>query len=502
MRKYKFQKGFSTGRSRELDSQPVTPERLKGDPFQDFKASREEEKAVVHYVDTNHYTVDVFTASGKYLSSLPWAGTTQDSDSVAGEITVPKIGQKFYVSYKHGVPELLNQVVREPALNPKTQKLKSVQSVGSKHISKLKDLNKNTKGPDFRKGRPDDLLAGDWLRLGSEGNLVGVLEGGVSVLKGGELSQVIASKVGDLLRLVGRNTDLLSDFGEIKFKNEDGRTSMTLEGGSQQTTESSPHKQNYTIKASLGAAGDTVSFKILKPDGELAHKYHISPTGQVTTVSQSDQKTIKENQHTWVGGEETKKVGGDSTTEVDGNASTHTAGSEEKTVGGSFSQRSLQGNFNITSGQEFHLTSLRKSTETVGGDVESPTPGSVAKTTTISNGSWLVDIGNPTAGSSPSARSGFKVKTREGNIELNTDVGKVQLKSKRPDSVLLGGQRPLFHAVLFEALEQYLQAFGTRIDLHTHPTAAGPTLPPDIPIYRTTQAGIPFMKSRYVTLGG
>ena len=94
----------------------------------------------------------------------------------------------------------------------------------------LDPVYKRMGGPNWRGGRPFDAMPGDWVHYGTDGNLVGVLEGGVSILKGSDTAQIQAHKATDTVRVVARRFELLTDFGELKFTSDQGRAGFSIRG--------------------------------------------------------------------------------------------------------------------------------------------------------------------------------------------------------------------------------------------------------------------------------
>lgn len=81
--------------------------------------------------------------------------------------------------------------------------------------------------------------------------------------------------------MIARRMQQFTDFGELKIENDQGRTSLILRAGSNQTTETGLDEQHWTIRLDLGATGDILDFKITEPEGRLLFRLHAGSNGQI-----------------------------------------------------------------------------------------------------------------------------------------------------------------------------------------------------------------------------
>lgn len=456
------------------------------------------QRCVVVDVHPDTYTCDVKTERGQYVGGLPWPRMFVSPDGMAGDVTVPMRGQMMALHNELTEPQLSFTVPHRLDVVTPPGEHRIVH--GSTSVGGQDAVYAATGRQNYRGGMPADVLPGDWARVGSQGNLVAVLEGGTTVLKASELSKVIANSVGDLLQLVGRNMDLYSDFGEIQFRNDNGRVSMSLKGGSQQTTETHTEQEKFTIHADLGHAGELVDFRITDTKGRTLAQSHWKPDGTVERYADQALREVVGTTYTFETTDKVETIAGSYTFTVGSNVS--------GTVSGSMSHQ-VQGNVEFTSGNDTILTGNRDTVIAAGrffnvavsGSLTNA-PGAAAYKTVVTNGSYTIDIGNPAAGDIQAAMSGFQVTTFLGDIDLGTTLGKVKVRTTLPGSVELGGQQAVFSAMLFELFEAWASAFGQAIDLHTHGSAVGPTSPPLVPPYSTTQSLLNPIQSTYVKLGG
>jgi hypothetical protein len=447
------------------------------------------------YPDT--FSCDVYTEKGRMLSGLPFPSGNYDPSSGAGEISIPKRGMILTVHYGLGEPTLsFTQPVPQSGTQVPASTVTAAPNVGGE------DGTYSDQGhTDYRGLRPNDIIAGDWIRLGTQGNLIGVLEGGLTILKASEVAQIIASKINDSLRLIGRNMDIFTDFGEFRFTNNNGNCSMQLRAGSKQTTQSSPSEQNYTIRADLGDAGQLVNFRITDPDGHILSSIVMDPNGSTTRVATGDAVDIVNgnltqgygsNKDTTIEGDESITVGGDSMEQVAG----------DKTIQASADLTLQSGNdIDQMSNRDISVGAGRNMDVSVSGDTTA-TPGTNALTYTVTNGTVYFDIGDPAAGDSQSAMSGWGVTTLLGDMTFSTTGGNFIVNTTIPNSVQLGGDSPLFHSMLFEMFQTFISTLGALIDSHTHLTPAGPSGPPIVPPYASSESLVPDIQSDFVTHGG
>lgn len=455
------------------------------------------ERATVINVYPDTYSVDVYTEKGRLLSGLPWPTNNYDPVSGAGEIAPPKRGMILTVHYGLGEPTLS---FTRPSPQAGSQ-VPAATVTSAPNIGGDDGVYSQQGHTDFRGLRPNDVIPGDWIKLGAAGNLVAVLEGGLTILKASEVAQIIASRVNDSLRLIGRNMDILTDFGEFRFTNSNGNCSMQMRAGSKQTTETSPLKENFTIRADLGDAGQLVNFRVTDPDGHILSGIEMTPNGSVNRTATGDVTDVvngnvtnrfgKDKNETIVGNE-SRTIGGDSLDALAGN----------KTIQAAADITLQSGNdADILSNRDISIGASRNMDVSVSGDMTA-TPGTNALSFTVTNGTVEFDIGNASAGDSQSALSGWSVKTLMGDMVFKTALGNFIVNTSTPNSVQLGGNSALYHSMLFEMFQVFMSTFGGLIDSHIHLTPAGPSGPAVVPPYATSQGLIPAIQSEFVTHGG
>lgn len=457
----------------------------KGNPFSGLEHRRFSEKCIVTAVNTERYTCTVFTEFGALLEGVPFPD---------GGDTVPKIKSVEYaVNYGLGEPTL-ERVVMEPATTEVEVEMRvsGVASAGNPGTSST-----NTGRGKRRANKPSDVLPGDWVKQGSTGQLVGVLEGGVVLVKASELAQIILSQASNLVRVLGKNVVMDTGMGTLALKTVDGKSTLDLSLGSDESTESDPDAENFRIRAELGANGEMVDFRVTDGDGRAVYRLHIDPDGRVQSQALRKTAVIDEDLVLEVGttidvssgGSANLQAGGEVRAQASGNISAQSSGS----VGVSSSQdisMSAVGSVQVAGASGVSIAARA--------DGVSP-----SFSVTTSNGDVNFDVGSPANGQVSPLGSSFNVNSTFGDILLNTTLGQISLNSSRPLGCKLGGGGPgIYGAVLYEQLAVLLQAIAVYLDTHTHNALGTPTSPPLLPSSTIITPALPLLRSNFVTLGG
>jgi hypothetical protein len=253
--------------------------------------------------------------------------------------------------------------------------LTGVENVGSD------DPTQPTQGTNTYKppGAPTDMTSGDWAQVGTLGNHVAVLEGGVTLM-GSPSAHVQSIGTSGTVRTVARRLQQFTDFGQLRIENDQGRTSLILRAGSNQSSEVGQDEQHWTIRLDLGATGDVLDFRISEPEGKLLFRLHAGSDGRVQIYGDggvdlsSGNNGTAEMRHDIAGarisnvtGDDTHAVQGASTTTIDGTSTTSIAGDATQSINGNLT--SFIGNAHTVgvSGDE-DLTVAGKRTIKVGGN--------------------------------------------------------------------------------------------------------------------------------------
>jgi hypothetical protein len=121
-------------------------------------------------------------------------------------------------------------------------------------------------GKNFRSHRPGDVLSGDMGFRSAEGAMVYAGRGGVAGIKVSDLCQLVLNQVDDLVRLVSRNLDVFSDWGEIQHVNEGGKTRMVIRGNAKA---SNTYAGTFDFEASIGDGDSFIDVKLSGPNGAV-----------------------------------------------------------------------------------------------------------------------------------------------------------------------------------------------------------------------------------------
>ena len=348
-------------------------------------------------------------------------------------------------------------------------------------------LYKDPGSANFRPaGVPRDLSPNDQATIGPSGNAMGVLDGGVNIMKSTDFSQIRTHLINDVVEIISRRFRHITAMGFSEYKDEGGRTSFVFRGGSDQTTECGSDQENWTIRFDLGNAGDLFKLELTQPDGAAVFRVHVTPDGKAELFAAKGFDYGS-------GGDKTEKVLGDETTDVKGSVDRTVRGKETHTVHG---ERvvTVAANDSRTAGNDSTESVIRHYTKSVGGDAKysfvgggpaTALPTNEALSFEIVNGSWKVNIGDPISMASPAALAGFELNTFMGDIYLGVKTkGNVTLETLLGDGIFnatniqLGGSMGKEPFVCGDLLMSLLGELVDAIMKMTVPTPVGPSGPP------------------------
>jgi hypothetical protein len=291
---------------------------------------------VVAYNSATHTSV-LRTHSGRPLSDVPQIRAT------AGSYDHLPTGATVVVSYALGFPAIIGCIDMPGAVQTAipSPSLTGVAGVGDDNPVTPTDGTSNFKPP----GAPTDMTAGDWAQVGRLGNHVAVLEGGVSQI-GSPTAMLQSLGATGTLRTLARRLQQITDFGQLLVQNDNGKTSLTLRAGANQTTQTGLDEQHWTIYLDLGSEGDVFDFRIADPEGRTLFRLHAGSDGRVQlygdggvdlTSGANGTATMRNDvagdRAETTAGDHTHAVTGDSTTSVDGASSASVGGTAMRSVG-------------------------------------------------------------------------------------------------------------------------------------------------------------------------
>lgn len=244
-------------------------------------------------------------------------------------------GTTVVISWDLGIPAIVGCMDMPRSPQPATQSptLTGVEGVGNADPTQLTQGSNNYKPTNA----PTDMGQGDWAQVGTMGNHVAVLEGGVSLL-GSPSAHLQSLGTSGTMRTIARRIQQFSDFGQMRIENDQGKTSFILRAGSNQTTQTGQDEQHWTIRLDLGATGDMFDFRILEPEGAVLFRLHAGADGRVQIFGEggvdlsSGASGTGQMRHDIAGARATT-VAGDDTHVVDGASDTVVAASATYAIG-------------------------------------------------------------------------------------------------------------------------------------------------------------------------
>lgn len=293
---------------------------------------------VVAYNSATH-TALVRTHSGRPLPDVPQLKPT------GGGYDHLETGTTVVISWDLGIPMIIGCVdfVGRPqaAIVPPT--ITGVEGYGDADPTQA-TAGKNSYKPPTA---PTDMMPGDWAQVGSHGNHIAVLAGALTSL-GSPTALLQSFGHSGTLRFLARRLETITDFGQWRAENDQGRTSLVLRAGSNQSSETGMDEENWTIRFDLGASGDVLDFSICEPKGKVLFRLHAGSDGRVqiygdggvdissgASGAAETRNDIDGKRVVAVTGNDQSSVQGDQAESVDGNHSCEVVGDVQVVVGGS-----------------------------------------------------------------------------------------------------------------------------------------------------------------------
>ena len=281
-------------------------------------------------VDPLAHVASVANADGGRPSDVPiLQGVGPDGD---GDFSTPTPGWTAELSDRLGMDAIDNFI---PMGSQASDEIDTwLALTGSNQIYRLVE----GRGGNYRSNRPSDLLAGDRGQRSKEGAAFFALRGGVAGVKVSDLCQLILNQVDDMARLLGRNMEILTDWGSIRMLNQYGSTKLIVRGAG---SASKTYKGKYDFELSVGGL-DTPNdpffqFRLInkagrgeKGGGAEVFSLIMDQSGNQSAFLRGDQTTfIGGHQGVAVTGDFKLLVGRDADYEVDGSQRTKIEKSHE-----------------------------------------------------------------------------------------------------------------------------------------------------------------------------
>lgn len=371
---------------------------------------------------------------------------------------------------------------------------------------------------------PMDVLGGDWVQAGEQGNLFAALAGGVNVVKSSPFAQIRTHALVDMVEIFAKVYRHISSMGDFNIVNDGGKTSLIWRAAADQTTENGAGEENWTIRLDVGATGDLFNFEITTPAGNTLSRIHMSADGRL--------------EFTGVGGIDfTSGTGGTYREDIVGDKQSTIKGAATEVVRGNKVEQ-IRGQNDVQVSKTASFTVGDSKTEAIGRDAYTyvggvigtkiqggvtPTPKNVAKKIEIINGGVEMVLAPPTQGALPLMQSETHVNYQGGyNFVIQPTavpppIGGFNVISSTPASVMLGatgaavydpvtGTHTInavapFAVMKYEPWAVMMTILLKWLDTHTHGTAMGPSSPPIIPATTTVQPAINPVRSVRVAVG-
>ncbi len=451
---------------------------------------------------------DVY-ADGSYYANCAIPGLYTQTDGSGGSVEVPQRGTPVRIRVGRGWPTITGYL---PISTDNTAKSAPSFPVVSNLVGSSGSLYPSDDGANFGGRFSDGLLPGDKVDIGNQGQGFARLDGGVALMKGSDLSQVMCNANKDHTIIAGRNLSIFTGFGQMIFGDDAGKSYFKFEGGTDQLTQVGADKENWQVQALIGGeASGLLDFKVLNLRGESLFSFSIDPDG---TCRQTRLGNFAES---YSGSLDTTVATGRRVDIVDGDDLCYVLQGKrvEKFTGGHETQN-LESRSSFVAGNrkdnvrnDWKVSVGRTMSFNVSGDFALGNPTTAAVQWTVSNGSVVFDIGEPLAGDNVKALSGFKVGVAGlGGIELATQLGQITMDASLPGSVWVGGglgNIPIEPAVLGLKFAELMTNIISIFDAHIHPpTFPGKPVEPPLPpaqMAARVAPNVPFSLSKKVLIG-
>ena len=215
----------------------------------------ENEQEVLHVgtitgVNVYGYTCDVILKNGHSLMGVAITGVTGTAFSDKLNWDGNLNGSTCLLAYVLGKYYILALL----PVHVDSEKNEAVRSVlPTKESEKLEEKNKKSSFSNFNSNNPIDLLPTDTVQRNADGAELSLLRGGLARLRATNMAQLIFGRFKDWGRLIARNLEVFTDFGEVTLLHKKkGRVGLTILGGAVYDKETAPKKEKWTFRAFLG----------------------------------------------------------------------------------------------------------------------------------------------------------------------------------------------------------------------------------------------------------
>jgi len=281
-------------------------------------------------------------------------------------------------------------------------------------------------GSNYTRGiSPGDVMPGDSITVGEDGQMYGILTGGTFIAKASALCQLILTKTKGTALLVARRLKIYTDFGEILSTSENGLASLQIKGNSsvQQTNKAT---RGHAINIQLG--GKSLF------NAKLGSSYHsaINNAGQLTMLANGLYQEIQNRYDLKVSGSSNWLLRGPSITTYTKGHTMDLKGLYRAKIDGK-SQVTITGSSSITVAGEARMNYQGVKDEKVSG-IGTDSLDNAAYRMTTGVGDVEFNVGKVGLGGLPAPiiapfLGSFRVKMLAGNFDVNTNFGDIELNT-------------------------------------------------------------------------
>lgn len=172
-------------------------------------------EATVQSVDVTRWVCTVKTIKGQRFNNVIW-GMPSGGAGRSGVSFTPKMGDRVKLSTGLGYPVIesfLPRIDREP-----TSSISIDSGTSPGDTGRLTPLE----GTSYNSSKAGDQVAGDHIISSEGGGFLAVLRGGTVMMKASALAQVVVSKMDDVVKIVGRSTEIMTELGVEIFASVKG----------------------------------------------------------------------------------------------------------------------------------------------------------------------------------------------------------------------------------------------------------------------------------------
>jgi len=174
-------------------------------------------EGTVTNVDPIRFVCSVKTMKGQFFDQVQWLLPTGGAGKSGMHIS-PNVGDQVVISTSLSYPIIIGSL---PRMGLPTTELTNVTgatlAVDGGNSSDMRN------GYSANPNKPSDFTPGDYVITTEGGGIFAMLANGSALIKSSPLAQIIVSKFDDLVRVVARNWERMSDIGQQTIANVSGR---------------------------------------------------------------------------------------------------------------------------------------------------------------------------------------------------------------------------------------------------------------------------------------